>query len=232
MDAFKSLPVPDRGAHLSRNLKVIILAVSLLLTSGFAAAQSSACQAPTLKPAPPGANLFNDKQEMELAGVLHRQLEQDMKIVEDEKLTRELQNVGDRLALSLPPSGIKFRYFVVDIPEANAFSLTGGNIYLSRKLIAFLHSEDELAGVIAHEMGHIVAHQGAIEVSRRMKAVLGNSQLHDDDDIEEKYNEMLDSYLKKPGAFRGHDMEDQEQLGADQVAVYALAAAGYDVKTL
>jgi predicted Zn-dependent protease len=74
----------------------------LLFISASAVAQSSACQAPVLKSPAPGANLFNDKQEMELAAVLHRELEQDTKMIEDEALTGELQRVGDRLSHSLP----------------------------------------------------------------------------------------------------------------------------------
>jgi hypothetical protein len=210
----------------------LALSVVIFLSALPMSAQSSACQAPVLRPTATGLNLFSDKQEMDLAAVLHRQVEQDVMMIEDEALTGELQRVGDRLAQSFPKTGIKFHYYVVDIPQANAFSQSGGNIYFSRKLIAFLRNEDELAGVMAHEMGHIVTHQGTIEISRQMRSVLGITQLSDSDDIEQRYNELLDSYRKKPGAFRHKDSEEHDQLDADQVSVYALGAAGYDVKSL
>ena len=211
--------------------KLPLLVFTLLLTTA-ASAQSPACQAPVLKPLAPGTNLFNDKQEMEFSGILHRGLEQDMKMIEDESLTGELQKVADRLAHSFPNTGIKFRLYIYDLPEANAFSEPGGNIYFSRKLIAFFRTEDELAGVMAHEMGHIVTHQRTIAISREMREVLGVKELGDADDVEEKYNQLLDSYGKKPGAFHRNQSESHEQGDADQVAVFALGTAGYDVKTL
>jgi WD40 repeat protein len=214
-----------RWAHFA-----FILALTLS-TDPYSPAQSKPCQAPVLRPLPAGTDLFNEKQEMELAATFHHRLEQDMKLIEDESLTGELQRVGDRLAASFPPTGLKFRYYIYDAPEENAFAVAGGRIYFSRKLIAFFRSEDELASVMAHEMGHIVTHQSAIEISRQMKAVLGITQLSETDDIEDKYNELLDNYKKKPSAFKRRDREDHQQIDADQVAVFAAAAAGYDVKS-
>jgi len=211
--------------------KLPLLVFTLLLTTA-ASAQSPACQAPVLKPLAPGTSLFNDKQELKLANILHRRAEQELKMMDEPSLTGELQRVGERIAGSFPNTGVQFHYYVIDLPEANAFSQPGGNIYFSRKLIAFFHTEDELAGVMAHEMGHIVTHQGVIAISREMREVLGVKELGDDDDVEEKYNQLLDSYGKKPGAFHHNQSESHEQIDADQVAVFALGAAGYDVKTL
>lgn len=210
----------------------LLAVLALFIIPCMAVAQSDSCQAPVLRPAPAGANLFSEKQEMDLAVLRRRALEQDALMIEEEDLTGELKRVGDRLSVAFPKTGIKFNYYILDLPEANAFSQGGGNIYFTRKLIAFLRSEDELAAVMAHEMGHIMTHQDAIEVSRQMKAVLGITQLTDSDDVEEKYNELLDNYRKKPKAFRHGDKEEHEQIDADQVAVFAVAASGYDVKSL
>jgi predicted Zn-dependent protease len=63
---------------------------------------------------------------------------------------------GEKLIKHLPNQGIKFQFFIIDIPEANAFNIPGGYVFISRKLIGFAANEDEVAGVIAHELGHAV----------------------------------------------------------------------------
>jgi predicted Zn-dependent protease len=53
---------------------------------------------------------------------------------------------------------VDYHFEIVDMPEPNAFALPGGFVYVSRGLLALLNSEDELASVIGHEIGHVAAH--------------------------------------------------------------------------
>ena len=68
--------------------------------------------------------------------------------------------------------------------------LPGGRIYVSRRLVAYVQSEDDLAGVIAHELGHLVTWQQAIELTRVMREVIGVTPVGDRRDIFEKYNQL------------------------------------------
>jgi WD40 repeat protein len=100
---------------------------------------------------------------------------------------------------------------------------------MSRKLVAFAQSEDELAGVLAHEMGHLVARHHTIAISRQLKEALRVTEVGDRNDIFEKYHRLLESEERKPGAFRsnaGHDSQDQ--IAADRIGLFAAAGAGYD----
>ena len=99
-------------------------------------------------------------------------------------------------------------------------------MYVTRKLITTLRSEDELAGVIGHEMGHQLAHHGALDWSRIFHDDLGVTQVGDRANIEDKYNQYLDTYRTR-GRSSSRGNEEHEQTGADQVAVYAVARAGY-----
>ena len=76
--------------------------------------------------------------------------------------------------------------------------MPGGRIYVSRKLVAAAQSEDELAGVIGHELGHLVAHESAIDMTRRMREVLGISGVNDRADVYDKYNQLIESAKRKP----------------------------------
>jgi predicted Zn-dependent protease len=121
------------------------------------------------------------------------------------------------------------QFFFVDLPDANAFVLPGGRVYVSRKLIALAQNEDELASVISHELGHLAARETAIEMTRRFKQVLGVTAVSDRRDVFERYNQLIDNVMRKPGAFKERDRE-KGQLVADQIGFNALVNAGYDPK--
>lgn len=104
-------------------------------------------------------------------------------MIEDPEVTEYLTKIGERLTKHLPINRLRFQFFLVDLPDANAFVLPGGRIFVSRKLVAAALTEDELAGVIAHELGHLVTHESAIKTTRLFKEVLGVTSVGDRRDI-------------------------------------------------
>ncbi len=96
-------------------------------------------------------------QEVELGAEAAQQVEQQMGLVQDPALEDYLRAIGEKLAaVSLRPEG-PWSFAVVDMPEPNAFALPGGFVYVTRGLLTLANSEDELAGVLGHEMGHVSA---------------------------------------------------------------------------
>ncbi len=183
-------------------------------------------QAPVLSPSKE-LNLFSEEQEIEFGEIVAAKISYSLHVIEDDAFAGRLQVIGDRLRAQMPPSRLRFRFYLLDSPEANAFALPGGRIYVNRKLITMLRSEDELAGVLAHEMGHQLAHHTALQWSRIFHETLGVTQLGDRSDIEEKYNQVVDIWNTKRGIIDSTSRRDKEQIGADQVAVYGTARAGY-----
>src|SRR5690606_28137250 len=103
----------------------------------------------------------------------------------------------------------------------------GGRIMITRKMISFVKNEDELAGVIGHELGHSVVRHSSRDISRYFKEILGVTSVSGRDDIFEKYNRFLDSRAtKRVRISRNH--QDNKQIEADRIGVYAAYAAGYD----
>lgn len=201
--------------------------LSVVLVSVLAAplCEAQQCSPPALAPSH-ALNLFNEQQEYDLGEILAQQISFSLHVIEDETVAGRLHEIGDRLIAQMPPTKIRFRFFLIDSPTANAFAVPGGRVYVTRKLITTVRSEDELAGVIGHEMGHQLAHHAALNWSRIFHDGFGVSKLGDRSDIEDKYNQVLDSYRSK-GNISAHPNEEHEQTGADQVAVYAVARAGY-----
>jgi WD40 repeat protein len=205
-----------------------LLLFAFLMTTGPALAQQG-CRQPTIAPTPAGVNIFTDEQEVDLGDAIAQQLEPHLRVTDDPQVTAYLARVGDRIVKQLPPSHLRFRYYLIDLAVPNAFSVAGGRIYVARKLVAFVKSEDELAGVLSHEMGHIVTHQTAIEMTSLFGAVLGVHQVGDRRDVFAKYNDLFASWRRNPQAYRrlrkhgeGHEEE------ADRVGLEAMAAAGYN----
>ncbi len=99
------------------------------------------------------------------------QVEQSMGLVSEKKPGQYVVAIGKKLAALSELPGGPWTFQVVDTPEPNAFALPGGHIYVSRGLLALVNSEDELAGVIGHEIGHVTARHS----EKRIRATLGTA---------------------------------------------------------
>ncbi len=102
------------------------------------------------------------------ASMLHQM--RAMHMVLDDPLVHDyLNDVGYRLVAHSDDPSQKFTFFVVDTPVINAFAAPGGYIGVNAGLIDLTRSEDELAAVMAHEIGHITQHhlERAFEASRK-----------------------------------------------------------------
>jgi predicted Zn-dependent protease len=81
-------------------------------------------------------------------------VESTMGIYQDTSKTKILSKIGMKLVSHLPAQPFPYEFFVVDSGEPNAFALPGGYIFFTRGILALANSEDELAGVMGHEIIH------------------------------------------------------------------------------
>jgi len=170
-------------------------------------------------------SFFSEQQEQWLGDAQAAQLEPEYTLL-SEKDTVELTRIGNKLLAQLPPSSIKFTFRVYNDEEVNAFSIAGGHVYLSRKLVSDAHNEDEIAGVIAHEIGHIYSHAMTVGETRELKALLKVTSLSDRRDVEDKHQLLINAPWKASGAESEDDAENAEVI-ADGVGLYAMTRAGY-----
>jgi peptidase M48-like protein len=186
-----------------------------------------ACRAPAL-PASTQPNIFTPAQESDLGDAVAERVEPSLRIIEDAELNAYLRRIGADLVSHLPQNGLRVTFSLVDLPEANAFVLPGGHVFVTRKLVGFTQAEDELAGVLGHELGHLAARQQSVELTRQMAEVLGVTSVTNRDDIFEKYNRLMDNAARKPGAFKRGSETDKDQIEADRLGIFVVTAAGYD----
>jgi WD40 repeat protein len=163
---------------------------------------------------------------MFLGEVMAETLEKNFRVIKNEQANSYVRSIGEKLIKHLPPTDIKFQFFVVDVPDVNAFAVAGGRIYVTRKLVSFVQNEDELAGIIGHELGHAIVRHHSADMSRFFKEVLGVERVGDKKDVFEKFNQLIDKQnTKRVKSRKSH--EGDQQLEADRIGLFAMVAAGY-----
>lgn len=198
----------------------------------FACILSFACRAQNACPGLPPVrntakgNIFSSQQEVDLGDIIQQQLEPDLHVIHDPALNAYLNRIAQRLLSQMPPTRMKFHIVLVDLPVTNAFTFPGGRIYITRKLVAFTRSEDELASVIGHELGHALTHQPAANFSVIFRQVLGVKAVGDRRDIFLKYNQLIEHAARKPLRLNLARNREAEQV-ADSYSIYAMSRAGY-----
>ena len=215
-----------------KGLRLAVQTIGLVLCLQTPTWPQSSCPTPDTHQVVPGVNIFNAQQEVYLGDAIDASLGQDLIIETDPVVTARLQAIVDHLAQVLPPSLPKFQVALVELSTANAFSSVGGRIYVSRKLIALTQNEDELAYVLAHEMGHLVSEHTAIAISDGFVVILGVKQVGDQNDIVDKWNEYLSNrrrvHASGSNVRRAEKIEQATQVQADSVAAYLISRGGYD----
>lgn len=82
----------------------------------------------------------------------------ELPLVQDPAVTDYVQRIGARLVKTLGAQEFDYRFYVVQSPVLNAFAVPGGYVFIFSGLLARVSNDDELAGVLGHEMGHVSGH--------------------------------------------------------------------------
>jgi len=112
------------------------------------------------------------EKEKEMGRRLVLQIERELEIIRNPTVQQYLERIGERFVSHIGEAPYEFRYYVVKSPDPNAFAIPGGHIFLASGLIIMASSEDEVAGVVGHEIGHIKARHIAQRIERAKKLSL------------------------------------------------------------
>ncbi len=118
-------------------------------------------------------NLVSESQEIAMGLQAAQQVAGQMGGYTDTAWQGYVSRLGLELAAKSERPQLPWHFTVVDDPQVNAFALPGGQIYITRGILANMNSEAELAGVLGHEIGHVTARHSATQMSRAQLAQLG-----------------------------------------------------------
>jgi len=105
--------------------------------------------------------MMSTEREQQIDKQAAAQVAAQMGLLDSPELTSYVKSISTRLAVMSPRKDVTYEVNIVDTPEANAFALPGGSVFVSRGLLIITNSEDELANVIGHEIGHVAARHAA-----------------------------------------------------------------------
>jgi len=97
----------------------------------------------------------SQQQEVQLGATYATQIDTQLPLVRDSRVVSYVTTLGNALAAVTDTRGLAWHFAVVDSKEVNAFAVPGGWVYVNRGLIARATSMNQLAGVMAHEIGHV-----------------------------------------------------------------------------
>lgn len=166
--------------------------------------------------------MYDTEREMKIGDSVSRQLEKNFELVTDRAMNDRAQRILNRLKPVSDRADMVYVIRILDNKEMNAVSLPGGYIYLFRGLMEKVPDDEELAAVIAHEMGHIDAKHGL----KKLQASYGYTFLQAlavasaDADLARGVNAIYTV------AFFAYSQEDEFE--ADHLAVKYMRRAGYD----
>ena len=103
----------------------------------------------------PADAILNSSEEAQIGRMIMRDIRMSGRVVEDPLITEYLNDVGSRIAAQTNDGEHRFTFFAVEDPRINAFALPGGYIGIHTGLLEATRNEDELAGVLAHEIAHV-----------------------------------------------------------------------------
>ncbi len=98
---------------------------------------------------------------MRISREFRREAKKTLKLIHDPEVERYVDRIGQRILSVMGPQPYDYRFFVVEDPELNAFSVPGGSIYVYTGLLDRITNTDELAGVLGHEITHVKEHDVA-----------------------------------------------------------------------
>jgi beta-barrel assembly-enhancing protease len=116
---------------------------------------------------------ISPQQEIEMGRQYAAEINRQLPIVDDPAIHQYINALGNRIQRQPGARDIPYTYFVVNSPEINAFAVPGGFIYINRGLIERSRNLSELAGVVAHEIGHVEARHSVAMLERLQAAQAG-----------------------------------------------------------
>lgn len=150
-------------------------------------------------------------------------------LVRDDGLQRYVNRVGRWVALQSERPDLSWHFGVIESDDLNAFAAPGGYVFLTKGLYQKLKNEAELAGVLGHEIGHVIRkhHLKLLQKSQGIAALGGflGKKLKNE-------NEVVQNLIGNGAEVVARGLDKDAEYEADRIGVVLSARAGYDAYAL
>src|SRR3982750_2958542 len=116
---------------------------------------------------------ISQQQEVQMGQEYAQQINAQLPIVQDPELNRYINVLGDSIAGLTSRKDLDWHFFIVDAKEVNAFAVPGGFVYVNRGLVERADNMSEVAGVLGHEIGHVVRRHTVKQMEKEQGANIG-----------------------------------------------------------
>jgi len=178
-----------------------------------------------------GDNIFKGEAEVWLADALETLQGGIFEPIDDKVVTEYVNRVGKNLALfSLDPKK-QYEFIVTTDLTPDAMTVGGGRIYITEAMLAEVESEDELSGLLAHEIAHDAFAHIPKTITRQMFWLTGTRKVNTGGEVQIAVAKLFAKLEQKPVAVVGESLlgfSRFDELEADRAAFYNTYKAGYN----
>jgi predicted Zn-dependent protease len=147
-------------------------------------------------------------------------------LVNDPALQTYVNNVGSWLAAQSERPNLPWRFGVLDAPEVNAFAVPGGTVFVTKGLVQRMQSEAQLAGVLAHEISHVLRKHHLKAIQKGAQTSLAGEALQQA--LKHQPGVARDKLLTLGSELYTRGLDKSDEFEADRLGVVIAARGGYD----
>jgi predicted Zn-dependent protease len=147
-------------------------------------------------------------------------------LVNDPALQRYVNNVGRWLASQSERPDLPWHFGVLEAPEVNAFAVPGGTVFVTKGLVQHMHSEAQLAGVLAHEISHVLRKHHLKAIQKGAQTSLAGEALQQA--LKEQSPIAREKLISLGSELYTRGLDKSDEFEADRLGVVIAARGGYD----
>ncbi len=118
---------------------------------------------------PKAALCISVKKEEEMGREFMRVVLEHFELIKDPFIVNYVNKIGNKIVLALPPQPFNYHFYIIKEDTYNAFASPAGNIFINSGLFEAMENEEELAGILSHEIAHVVCRHISQRIERQSK---------------------------------------------------------------